>query len=406
MALEVGAGIGQQGEAGGVRLGKTVEREGGDRLHDLILRRAGDAVALHAAAQLVFHLPHARLRAPEAEGAAQLFGLASSEPGGDHGHAQQLLLEERHAQRAGQHRLQRSMRVAHRLAPLPPLQVGIHHAPHDGSRADDGHFHHDVVKIPRTQARQAGHLRPALHLEHAHGVGFLERAVDGGIVRRQVRQVHLLAVACADELERVPQRCHHPQPQQVHLDDAQVGAVFLVPLHHHAAGHGGGLERHHRVQLAFGDHHAAGVLAQVARQVLHGQEKVKELSYARMAELETGFAELARGGVAGVLVLPGTHQARQAVERGRVKAQRLTHLPRRRAPAVGDDVGGHGRAPLAVAPVDVLDHALARLAAGQVEVDVRPLAALFGEEALEEQVHPYRIHGRDAQRVADGAVGG
>ena len=45
------------------------------------------------------------------------------------------------------------------------------------------------------------------------------------------------------------------------------------------------------------------------------------------------------------------------------------------------------------------------VAAGQVEIDVRPLAALFGEEALEEQVHADRIDGGDAERVADHAVG-
>ena len=42
----------------------------------------------------------------------------------------------------------------------------------------------------------------------------------------------------------------------------------------------------------------------------------------------------------------------------------------------------------------------------QVEVDVGPLAALLGEEALEEQLHADRVDGRDAERVADGAVGG
>ena len=88
------------------------------------------------------------------------------------------------------------------------------------------------------------------------------------------------------------------------------------------------------------------------------------------------------------------------------EAERLADLARGGAAAVGDDVGGHGRAELAVALVDVLDDALALVAAGQVDIDVGPLAALFGEEALEEQVHADRIDGGDAERVADGAVGG
>ena len=43
--LEVGAGVGDEREARRVRLGEAVEREGGDRLDDLLLRLAGDAVA-------------------------------------------------------------------------------------------------------------------------------------------------------------------------------------------------------------------------------------------------------------------------------------------------------------------------------------------------------------------------
>ena len=55
--------------------------------------------------------------------------------------------------------------------------------------------------------------------------------------------------------------------------------------------------------------------------------------------------------------------------------------------AIGDDVGGHGGAALAVALVDVLDHFFTLVAAGQVEIDVGPLAALFGEKTFEEQFH-------------------
>ena len=50
--------------------------------------------------------PMRALAALEAEGAAQLLGLAAGEAGGDHRHAQELLLEERHAERALQDRLE------------------------------------------------------------------------------------------------------------------------------------------------------------------------------------------------------------------------------------------------------------------------------------------------------------
>ncbi len=97
---------------------------------------------------------------------------------------------------------------------------------------------------------------------------------------------------------------------------------------------------------------------------------------------------------------------RNFVQRFGIEAQRLADFARGGASAIGDDVGGHGRAEFAVALVDVLDDALALIAAGQVEIDVGPLAALFGQEALEEQFHADRIDRGDSERVADGAVGG
>src|SRR2546422_7652015 len=48
-------------------------------------------------------------------------------------------------------------------------------------------------------------------------------------VGRQVPQVHL-APGLADERERVLEHRHHPEPEQVDLDDAEPRAVVLVPL--------------------------------------------------------------------------------------------------------------------------------------------------------------------------------
>ena len=63
-------------------------------------------------------------------------------------------------------------------------------------------------------------------------------------------------------------------------------------------------------------------------------------------------------------------------------------------------------AELSVFLVDVLDHPLAPIAARQIEIDVGPLAALFRQEPLEQQIHPDRIDRGDPEAVADGAVGG
>src|SRR5436189_73159 len=52
-----------------------------------------------------------------------------------------------------------------------------------------------------------------------------------------------------------------------------------------------------------------------------------------------------------------------------------------------------------------LNGPLAPIAARQIEIDVGPLAALFRQEALEQQVHADRIDGGDPEAVAHGAVG-
>ena len=109
--------------------------------------------------------------------------------------------------------------------------------------------------------------------------------------------------------------------------------------------------------------------------------------------------------VVRIFVFPRAHQAGQAVQRFRVERQRLADFARRRTPAIGDDVGGHGRAQFSVALVNILNGALALIAAGQIEIDVRPFAALLGKKSLEEQIHADRIDGGNAQRIADRAVG-
>ena len=93
-----------------MRLGEAVEREGDDAAQDLLLRVARDAARRHAVAQPLLEALHLVLRALEAHRAAQLLGLAAGEARGRHRDAQQLLLEERHAERAREDRLERRMR--------------------------------------------------------------------------------------------------------------------------------------------------------------------------------------------------------------------------------------------------------------------------------------------------------
>ena len=60
---------------------------------------------------------------------------------------------------------------------------------------------------------------------------------------------------------------------------------------------------------------------------------------------------------------------------------------------------------LAVAAIDLLDHAFAAVAAGKVQIDVGPCLPAFAEEAFEEQIAGDGIAGGDAEAVADDAIG-
>src|SRR5262245_18200086 len=95
---------------------EAIEGEGGDGVGDLVGGSAVDALAGHAGAELLLDRGHAGLAALEAEGPAELLGLRPGKAGRDHGHAPELLLEERHAQRAAEDGLETRVRIRHRLA--------------------------------------------------------------------------------------------------------------------------------------------------------------------------------------------------------------------------------------------------------------------------------------------------
>ncbi len=192
-----------------------------------------------------------------------------------------------------------------RFSPLPPLEKWIHHIPHDRARPNDRNLYDDVVKALRLQARQTSHLRPALDLKHSHCVGLLQRGIDERIVRRKMRQIHLFFIVIANQFERILQRRHHAETQQIDFDDAHVGAVFLIPLHHHAVRHGCGLQRDDGVETPFTDDHATRVLPQMPRQILRGETQFEILANPRMLEIKSGIAQTAVKRIIFIFEFPG-----------------------------------------------------------------------------------------------------
>src|SRR5438046_9218724 len=144
----------------------------------------------------------------------------------------------------------------------------------------------------------------------------------------------------------------------------------------------------------------------MARQALHLARDLDQEPDARRFRIDAAGAELRSELVVLVRVAVRAQQLGQPVHLLEREAERLARLAHGAARAVADDGRRHGGAALAVAAVDVLDDLFAAIAGGQVEVDVGPLAALLGEEALEAEAHADRIARRDAERVADRAGGG
>ena len=183
-------------------------------------------------------------------------------------HLHELLLEQRHAERLLQALLEQRVRVGHRLLAVASPQVGMHRPALDGTRADERDLHHEVVEALGAQARQRGHLRAALHLEHADGVGRAQQRVDLGLLR-DGGEVDLDAFVLAHEVDGQVQHREHPEAEQVELHQAGGRAVVLVPLEHRAVLHARPLHRAELDQRTVGHHHAAGVDAEVAREVEH-----------------------------------------------------------------------------------------------------------------------------------------
>ena len=72
---------------------------------------------------------------------------------------------------------------------LAALQIGMHHVALDRAWAHDRDLDDEIVEFPRSKPRQHVHLRAALDLEHADGVGLAQHVVDRRILARHGREV-------------------------------------------------------------------------------------------------------------------------------------------------------------------------------------------------------------------------
>ena len=220
-------------------------------------------------------------------------------------------------------------------------------------------------------------------------------------VFRQRGEINAGVVVARNQFNGLFKRGHHAKAEQINFDEAEIGAVFLVPLNDGAALHRCALDRHDAIEHSRADHHAAGVLAKMARQTLHALAEAEVMRDARMIQVEASLRESALHRVVFAAPLPVPHQAAEALDLLFFKAQRLAHFARSRAATIGDDVGGHRRAQRSIAFVEILNNALTLVARGKIEIDVGPLVAALVEKSLEQKLHADRIDGSQFKCIAD-----
>ncbi len=144
----------------------------------------------------------------------------------------------------------------------------MHRAALDGTGPDERDLHHEVVEILGTQARERGHLGAALYLEHADGVGRGEQRVDVGLLGNG-GEIDIHAFVLADEVDGEMQHREHPETEQVELHEAGRRTVVFVPLEHGAILHARPFDRAELDERTVGQHHPAGMDAEMAREVEH-----------------------------------------------------------------------------------------------------------------------------------------
>ena len=177
MGLDVRRAVAHLGIGRGVPAVKAIPGKGQDLLpqRPRLLRSEtgpGGRRPLAPCHELVLQLGH--LLSAELDAAAQLVGLGPTEAGDLDRDAQDLFLEDQHPLGRGQDRLERGMKVAHRLeAPVAPHERAGH-AAQAGTGLEKSIGHRQVVGCPCAQFVHRGAHARRLALKDADRIGAQE----------------------------------------------------------------------------------------------------------------------------------------------------------------------------------------------------------------------------------------
>ena len=197
---------------------------------------------------------------------AQQVGLVAVAVAEHPRHVHQLLLEQRHAQGALQHRDQQRVGVAR---PARDRSPGVRRdAPRRPGSAPAGSAR---SRSPgrRTRAAAAG---AGCRSGRGSRPGTRRPSRPGRACRRPPAppwgwcSSSQCSPRCSrDDPHHVVERAEHPEPEQVELHQPHELAAVLVPLQDGALLHPGPLDRHHLADRPLGEHHPAGVDPEVPR---------------------------------------------------------------------------------------------------------------------------------------------
>ena len=169
------------------------------------------------------------------------------------------------------------MDVGDLLLAVAAPEVRVHRAALDRAGPDQRDFHHEVVEAARPQPRQRRHLRAALDLEHADGVGRAQQVVDLVLLRDR-REVDVDALVGRGRgrprgaaSSACPARAGRTSPGPAAAQSSlSHWSTDRPSMRAHSIGQ-------NSTQRAVGHHHAAGMDAEVAREVDHlGRERERE----------------------------------------------------------------------------------------------------------------------------------
>ena len=197
---------------------------------------------------------------------AQQVGVVAGAAADRHGDLHQLLLEQRHAHGPLQHRLQRRVQVGDLLPAGRP--AGCRGAPRRPGSDRAGSARSRSPGRRTAAAAAAAGCRPG----PGSPPGTPRSSRPGRACRRRpappwgwCRASSARRSARPTRSKRVLDRGEDAEAEEVELDQPHPGAGVLVPLQHGAVVHPAALDRAHLADRPLGQHHAAGVDAEMPR---------------------------------------------------------------------------------------------------------------------------------------------